>query len=283
MDPASTRVGTRIYLDIPGAEAAMTTTEPRPDISVVIPCYNEEKNLERGVLSEVYEYLDQQAYAWEVIIINDESTDGSRALIERFIEDKEGFSLYDIPHGGKPAAVWAGVEKARGDVVLFTDMDQSTPIRELAKLLPWYEQGYDVVIGSRGMTREGFSLLRKVGSVVFRTLRSLFLLRQISDTQCGFKSCAREVALDVFPRLQFFTQERPTGWKVSAYDVELLYLCERAGYRIKEVVVEWSNRDESETKGQGGELARYFNESIDMAREVIRVQVNQLKGLYDES
>jgi glycosyltransferase involved in cell wall biosynthesis len=261
----------------------MTTKEQAPIISIIIPCYNEEKNLERGVLDEVYQYLNKQDYSWEVIIINDESTDNSKALIEHFIKDKENFSLFDIPHGGKPAGVWAGVQKARGELVLFTDMDQSTPIGELDKLLPWYEKGFDVVVGSRGMTRTGFSLVRKAGSVAFRTLRRLFLLRDISDTQCGFKSCRRQAVLEIFPRLQFFKQrEKPTGWKVSAYDVELLYLFEKAGYRIQEVVVEWSNRDRSDTKGQTGDLARYLNESIDMGKEVLRIKLNQLKGLYDE-
>jgi glycosyltransferase involved in cell wall biosynthesis len=254
-----------------------------PALSIVIPCYNEEKNLERGAMDEVGRYLARQAYSWEVIVSNDGSTDRSKALVERFIEARPGFSLVDIPHGGKPAAVWAGIQRTRGEIVLFTDMDQSTPIHELDKLLPWYEQGYDVVIGSRGISREGFSLVRKLGSFVFRTLRSLFLLRGISDTQCGFKSCRRQVALEVFPRLQFFTQETPTGWKVSAYDVELLYLCERAGYRIQEVIVDWENRDQSDTKGQGSELGRYAHESIEMAKEVVRVTVNQFKGLYDQT
>jgi len=254
-----------------------------PIISVIIPCYNEEKNLERGVLDEVYEYLKRQDCAWEVIVVNDESTDGSKGLIERFVAGKEQFYLFDIPHGGKPAAVWAGIQQARGGIVLFTDMDQSTPIEELGKLLPWYGRGFDVVIGSRGSAREGFSVVRKAGSFVFRTLRSLFLLRDIRDTQCGFKSCRREAALEIFPRLQFFRlQERPAGWKVSAYDVELLYLFERAGYRIKEVVVRWSNRDESETKGQGGELRRYVNESVEMAKEVARIKVNQVRGVYEQ-
>jgi hypothetical protein len=75
---------------------------------------------------------------------------------------------------------------------------------------------------------------------------------------------------------------KPAGWKVSAYDVELLYLFEKAGYQMKEVVVEWRNRDQSDTKSQRGELARYVAESIEMAREVVRVKFNQFKGLYDE-
>jgi dolichyl-phosphate beta-glucosyltransferase len=260
------------------------TQEPRPHISIIIPCYNEEKNLKRGVLDEVYQYLGEQNYAWEVIIVNDESTDNSRDLVERFIENTASFSLLDILHGGKPAAVWAGVQQAEGEIVLFTDMDQSTPIRELGKLYPWYTKDYDVVIGSRGTTREGFSIVRRIGSAVFRDLRRLFLLRSISDTQCGFKSCRRDAALKVFPHLQFFKRkDRPKGWKVSAYDVELLYLFERAGYAIKEIEVEWQNRDESDTKDQKGEMARYLKESVEMAREVIRVQLNRVKGLYDET
>lgn len=258
----------------------METADPVPTLSVIIPCYNEEENLKRGVLHEVHRYLMEQAYSWEVIVANDESTDRSRELVRQFVQDKEGFSLVDVPHGGKPAAIWGGIQKARGQVFLLTDMDQSTPIHELDKLLMWSEEGFDVVIGSRGLMREGFSSLRKLGSVVFRTMRSLFLLRDITDTQCGFKLCRREVALAVFPRLQFLGEERPAGWKVSAYDIEFLYLCERSGYRIKEVPVEWLNRDESDTKGQESEWARYFGESVDMAKEVVRVNMNRLRGLY---
>ncbi len=261
----------------------MSSAVPTPFLSVVIPCYNEARNLEAGVLDEVHDYLVQQPYSWEVIVVNDESTDNSRALVQEIIVRWSHFSLHDIPHGGKPAAVWAGIQQARGEIVLFTDMDQSTPIGEWDKLLPWYEQGYDVVIGSRGRARVGFSPLRQLGSFVFGTLRGLFLLRNIKDTQCGFKSCKRAAALAAFPRLQFFQQrERPKGWKVSAYDVELLYLWEKMGYRIREVEVTWRNRDRSVTKGQSSELRRYVNESLDMARQVLRVKRNAWRGLYDE-
>jgi dolichyl-phosphate beta-glucosyltransferase len=262
----------------------MRTQQPIPHVSVVIPCWNEAKNLEHGVLDQVYRFMAQQSYAWEVIVANDGSTDDSKRLIEPFIEDKPRLTLIDIPHGGKPAAVWAGIQAARGEIVLFTDMDQSTPISELSNLLPWYERGYDVVIGSRGMARQGSSQVRQIGSVVFLALRRTFLLRDIRDTQCGFKSCRRAAALEIFPRLQYFQQkEQPKGWKVSAYDVELLYLFNRAGYRIKEVVVPWRNRDLSDTKSDASELSRYLDESIEMAREVLRVKLNEFRGLYDQS
>lgn len=260
----------------------MLTETQNPSISIIIPCYNEEKNLDRGVLDEVYQYLSEQEFSWEVIVVNDESTDKSKSLIEHIIRERKDFSLLDIPHGGKPAAIWAGVQNAQGKVVLFTDMDQSTPIGELNQLLPWYAQGFDVVIGSRRITREGSSLVRKAGSFVFLTLRRLFLLPNIIDTQCGFKLCRRQVALELFPHLEFLKQrEKPVGWKVTAYDVEFLYLVEKAGYSTKEVRVSWSDRDESDTKSQKGDLARYVNESLQMAKEVVRVKRNQLKGLYD--
>ncbi len=257
--------------------------DTQPFLSVIIPCYNEEKNLERGVLEEVDQYLAAQAFPWEVIVVNDESTDNSRSLVEQSIQEKKGFALVDIPHGGKPAALWAGIQQAEGETLLFTDMDQSTPISELEKLLPWSGEGFDVVIGSRNITREGSSLVRKTGSFVFLSLRRVFLLRDIVDTQCGFKLCRRQVALEIFPYLEFLRQEeKPAGWKVTAYDVEFLHLVDRAGYRIKEVQVLWSNRDESVTKSQGGDLARYMTESMQMAQEVTRVKRNQLKGLYGQ-
>ncbi len=261
----------------------MPSNDQIPFVSVIIPCYNEEKNLKKGVLEEVRQYLAKQAYPWEVIIVNDESTDNSKYLIGQFISDKPAFSLFDIPHGGKPAAVWAGIEKAKGEIVLFIDMDQSTPINELGRLLPWYERGFDIVIGSRGSVRSGYSFLRKAGSFVFLNFRRLFLLHNIHDTQCGFKSARRQAALEIFPRLQFFeVAERPTGWKVTAYDVELLYLFERAGYRIKEVDVDWFNRDESDTKGKKGELGRYIHESVDMVKELIKIKLRQLRGGYNK-
>jgi len=255
----------------------------KPYLSVIIPCYNEGMNLEKGRLEEVYIYLMNQKYNWELIIINDGSTDNSKRLIQRFMADKTQVYLLNISHGGKPVGIWKGVKAAKGDIVLFADMDQSTPIQELDNLLVWFDKGYDVVIGSRHGSREGFSLIRKIGSVVFRNLRRFVLLSQIRDTQCGFKLCRRNAALEVFPNIQYLRQNRkPKTWKVSAYDVELLYLFNRMGYRIKEVFVTWRNRDWSVTKSQKGELARYIKESVEMSSEVLRVKLNQLKGLYNK-
>ena len=254
-----------------------------PELSIVIPCYNELANLEHGCLQEVEEYLAGVNFTWEVIISNDGSTDGSGEFVQRWCESRDGWRAIDVEHGGKPVAVWGGIQAARGDVVLFTDMDQSTPLSEWELLRPYYALGYEVVIGSRGSEREGFSLLRKIGSATFRGIRRAMLLREVADTQCGFKSCVREAALRCFPKLQFFHESRDaSGWTVSAYDVELLFLLERAGYRMAEVPVQWSNRDISETKNDVAGPWRYVHESREMLGEILRVRRNVSRGVYDD-
>ncbi|HHX42364.1 MAG TPA: glycosyltransferase [Chloroflexi bacterium] len=247
-----------------------------PYLTVVVPCYNESENLRRGVLDEMHSYLCEQDYAYEVVVSDDDSTDDSRDLVRQSIATKPAFRLVENAHGGKPSAVWGGIQAARGSIVLFTDMDQSTPIDQIARLLPRFSEGYDVVIGSRGYSRRDFPLYRRLGSAVFRAFRRLLLLRNISDTQCGFKAMRTDVARCLFPRLEAIA--RPTqasGWRVTAFDVELLYLAERAGLAIAEVVVEWSDRDVSRGKGKS-----YWRESKEMAEQVWRIKRNAWRGLY---
>jgi glycosyltransferase involved in cell wall biosynthesis len=250
-------------------------------LSIVIPCYNEENNLKRGVLDQVYDFLKNQKFDWEVLVCNDESTDNSLKLAQDFASKHKSFRVLDLPHGGKPSAVWGGIQQAKYPVVLFTDMDQSTPLKESLKLLPYFDQGYDVVIGSRGTQREGNSLLRKIGGKVFLLGRRLFLLPNIVDTQCGFKAIKTDLAKKIFPNLQFFKDKGDTkGWRVSAFDVELLFMAQKWGYKIKEVKVNWVNEDTSSTKG---DLAkRYQKETKQMLQEIIRVKTNDLRGFYDQ-
>ncbi len=163
------------------------------------------------------------------------------------------------------------------------DADFSHQPKVIPEMIKEIENGYEVVVGSRGAGRHGSSPIRRLSSIVFRGLRRFLLLRKISDTQCGFKSCVRRVALEVFPRLRSIAQHHPpTGWKVSAFDVEFLYLLQRYGCAVKEVAVRWSNRDQSDTKGQEtGRVLQYVRESIEMAEEVVRVKLNEIRGLYD--
>jgi dolichyl-phosphate beta-glucosyltransferase len=252
-------------------------------ISIIIPCWNEQKNLEQGVLNEIKGYLNNQSYTWEVIIVDDGSSDQSKQIIEGFKQNNSGFTLIEIPHSGKLTAIWTGICSANGEILLFTDMDQSTPIEESKKLLPFYDLGFDVVIGSRGVHRYGTSLVRKTGSVFFRFIRQMIILRHISDTQCGFKSFRRDAALRVFPKLICKKKPgNPTGWKVSAFDVELLFLLELHGYTVKEVNVQWENRDISDTKDLGKSRNSYLRESYQMVLEVLSIKWNQVTGQYDQ-
>lgn len=250
-------------------------------LSIVIPCYNEENNLKRGVLNDVYSFLTKQPFDWEVLVCNDESTDNSLKLVKEFVSKHQGFKVLDLLHGGKPSAVWGGIQKAKYPIVLFTDMDQSTPLKESLKLLPYFDQGYSVVIGSRGAVRQGASLIRKIMARGFLSGRRLFLLHNIVDTQCGFKAIKTDLAKKIFPNLQFFKDKSDKkGWRVSAFDVELLFMAQKWGYKIKEVLVKWKDEDSSTTKGD--DTKRFKKESQQMLQEIIRVKYNDLRGFYDQ-
>lgn len=247
-------------------------------ISIIIPNYNEKGNLERGVLDQVYDYLKHVKFDWEVIISDDGSVDGSKEIAEKFARSHKNFRVLPNKHGGKAKAVWAGIKKAKGDIILFTDMDQSTPLKEVEKLLPWFDKGYDVVFGSRGTERENFNLLRQITSWGFRTVRSLFLLKGVNDTQCGFKAFRTESAKRVFPHLSTLSEKaKSKGWTVSAFDVELLFMSEKIGSKLKEVSVIWKDEDTSTGKNKN-----FVKESVDMLKQILQVKINDLKGKYDK-
>ena len=160
-------------------------------------------------------------------------------------------------------------------------MDQSTPLKELTKLLPFFNKGYDVVIGSRGVSREGNSLIRKIMARGFLLGRRLVLLPKIIDTQCGFKAIKTDLAKKIFPNLQFFKDKSDKkGWRVSAFDVELLFMAQKWGYKIKEVEVDWKNEDLSTTKGD--DSTRFQKESKQMLQEIVRIIRNNIQGVYDQ-
>lgn len=250
-----------------------------PYLSVIIPCYNEHENLKRGVLEGVYKFLRKKKFSWEVVISDDGSTDDSKALIKNQIPKFKNFRLLENPHGGKPSALFYGIKVAKGEFVLFTDLDQSTPIDQLDKLLSHLNKEFEVVIGSRGLERKDFPVYRKLGSAVFATFRKSLLLRGINDTQCGFKLFKRAIVEIAFPKLQFFkSKQRTKGWKVTSYDVELLHIISKMGHSIKEVDVDWKDEDKSKTKGGG--ISRYVRESKEMLTQILRVKLNDIRGDY---
>ncbi len=250
-------------------------------LSVIIPSYNEAENIRRGVLAEVRDFLKKQDFSWEVIVSDDGSPDKeSRKLAQDFCKANPGFRFLDNEHAGKPFAVWSGIQEARGEIVLFTDMDQSTPLTEIKKLLPYFHEGYDIVIGSRGLERKKSSLFRRLASMIFREFRRSVLLTEIIDTQAGFKAFRSEVAREIFPLLAIMRapREKTVGWKVTSFDVELLVAGEMRGYKIVEVPVSWEDRDVS--RGKSRSTIKFIDESLEMVNEVIRVKFNQLRGFY---
>jgi len=247
-------------------------------LSIVIPNFNEKENLDRGVLEEVYNYLKKVRYNYEVLISDDGSTDGSKEIAEKFARSHQGFRVLPNPHGGKAKAVYAGIKAAKGEIVLFTDMDQSTPLKEVEKLLPWFDEGFDVVFGSRGKARENFPWYRQLTSWGFRVVRGIFLLRHVVDTQCGFKAFKTTVAKKLFPLLSVLRdQKQSTGWTVSAFDVELLFLAEKYNHHLKEVDVAWKDEDVATNKDK-----RFIKESTDMLKQILQVKKNDLQGKYDQ-
>ncbi len=214
-----------------------------PTVSIVIPCYNEEVNLQAGCLAHVAAYAEQAGDILEVLVVDDGSADRSRDLVAALAVANPKLRLLAEPHRGKAGAVIAGILAASGTYVLFTDMDQATPIEELEKLRPYFRQDYDVVVGSRRGRRAGAPLVRRLMATGFIMLRRLILdLGAVTDTQCGFKALRTDLARTVCERLRIFRPgvQQASGAAVTAgFDAELLFVARRLGARTVEVPVTW--------------------------------------------
>ncbi|HVZ67418.1 MAG TPA: glycosyltransferase [Patescibacteria group bacterium] len=246
-------------------------------LSIVIPSYNEMTNLRKGVLNKVEYYLKKNKYNFEVIIVDDGSNDGSREFVKSFIKDNKGFKLIENPHTGKAGAVTAGVLAAKGDYVLFTDMDQAVPIDELEKLLPFVENGYDIVIGSRSGSRRGAPLTRRIMSKSMMILRAgLVGLSEIHDTQCGFKLFNKKSAHDIFEKIKFLHKgyhSIKNSSVTAGFDVELLYIGSKMGYKIKEVPIDWLYVETRRVSP--------IKDSIDGLLDLLRIKGNISKKAYE--
>jgi glycosyltransferase involved in cell wall biosynthesis len=210
-----------------------------PHLSIVIPAYNEEAAIRAGKLAQVADWLKQQPFESELIVVNDDSRDQTAALAQSYAS-----RVLTIPHAGKAAAVIAGIRAAGGEYVLFSDMDQATPIQEAPKLLAALDRGCDVAAGSRGVVRQGAPFGRYILSWGQVVLKSVLLGLRITDTQCGFKAFKRQAALEIIDHLVVYAPERlgtVEGPSVtSGFDVEFLLVAQRMGYPIAEVPVQWT-------------------------------------------
>ncbi len=246
-------------------------------LSVIIPCYDEMANLQKGVLDKIEHFLEKKKFAYEVIVVDDGSKDGSVAFLKKFIKDNPHFILIQNPHYGKAGAVTTGMLKATGSYRLFTDMDQATPIEEVNKLLPFLEsKEYDIAIGSRNDVRKGAPAIRLLISKSAILLRKMIIgIREISDTQCGFKLFTSEAAETVFTKFrdlkEGFTQVKGTAITFGL-DIEILYLAKQKGFKVKEVGIEWLH---VETR-----RVNPVSDSIQGIKDLLRIKRNILAGKY---
>ena len=235
-------------------------------LSIVIPAYNEEQRLPES-LPQVIDFVRQQSYSTEVLVVDDGSVDKTADIIRAFREDAPFISLIQVEHGGKGHAVRAGMLQASGEYLFLCDSDLSMPIEEVNKFLPPALERYDVAIASReveGAHRFGEPGYRHLMGRVFNAIVNVLAVRGIQDTQAGFKCFRRPAAQKIF-NLQTIK-----GW---GFDVEVLYIAQRHQMRIVEVPINWHYKDRSQV--------RPVHDTYNMLREVLNVRLNSWNGRYD--
>jgi glycosyltransferase involved in cell wall biosynthesis len=249
----------------------------RPHLSIVIPAYNEERRLPR-TLERVIAYVKARSFTAEILVVDDGSTDGTASVVEQMLLAHPILRLIRNDHRGKAYTVRTGVLASRGRYVLFCDADLATPIEEWDKLGAYLEAGYDVAIGSReglGAIRYDEPWYRHAMGRVFNWVVRIVAVGGFQDTQCGFKAFRYEVAQDIFRRVHLYADNAPLvkGAAVTGFDVELLFLAIKRGYRVKEMPVEWHYGTETKVHP--------LRDSLRNLRDTLTVRWNDLRGVYN--
>lgn len=237
-------------------------------LSVIVPAYNEEKRL--GVtLKSIDEYLRRQNYEYEILVVNDGSKDGTAGLVKSFESQIKNLHLIDNKDNhGKGYVVRQGMLEAKGDLRLFTDADNSTSIDHLDNFSPYIDQGFGVIIGSIAVAGHKVSsgsepvwrrILGKLGNLFIQ----IMAVPGIHDTQRGFKLFTAEAVNKIFPKLTI------TRW---GFDIEVLALARKFGFRIKELPVDWHNDPNSKVG-----LKAY----IQVLLETVKIRWNLVTGKYN--
>ena len=230
-------------------------------ISIVIPAYNEKKRI-RGSLSEVFAFMSDSGMEYEIIVVDDGSSDGTSRIVESMAADSPKVILVRYEKNrGKGHALRTGALVAKGDFVLVMDADLSTPMEELWKMMPYLAKGeYDIAIGSRALALS--DIIRKqpwwrqgMGKMFNKIVKTL-VIGDFSDTQCGFKLFAGNVARTLFGEAKI---DR------FAYDVEILARAKKKGYRILEVPIRWVDSPESKVDP--------LKDSLQMLADLVRIRV----------
>jgi dolichyl-phosphate beta-glucosyltransferase len=236
--------------------------------SIVIPAYNEGERL-RATLEKVIAYVRGRNWNAEIIVVNDGSTDNTLKIVQEFTDREPAVRLFENrSNRGKGYSVANGMMNARGDIIVFSDADLSSPIEEMPKLLTAIEKGADIAIGSRwlnaALQTQRQSFHRQLFGRIFNFLLRLVLGLKFKDTQCGFKAFTRRATRKLVPL------QRIEGW---GFDPELLFLAHKFGCRVEEVPVKWGHA--------GGSRIQPFADGVRMFQEMVRIRWYDLTGRYD--
>ncbi len=233
-------------------------------ITLVIPVFNEQERIAKTLYS-VKDYLSQQSYSSDVMIIDDGSNDLTSEVVrvvdiysEEVKEQNSGVLVENVKNVGKGYSIAKGLLMAKGDIIAFTDADCSTPIEEIERLISKINEGYDVVIGSRNLKASNVidrPALRAVLSKGFNVVAGALGLMNVSDSQCGFKAYRREVARDVAQR------QKTYGY---CFDVEHIHMAKKLGYKVAEVPVSWKHDD--------GSTLSLLNDSLIMFLDLLKIR-----------
>lgn len=237
-------------------------------LSVIIPSYNEAHRIGKTLLS-VSEFLKKQAFQSEILVVSDGSKDETASVVNALKNQIPNLSVINNQENhGKGWVTRQGMLAARGDIRLFMDADNSTKIEEIEKFLPYFEQGFDLVIGSRRISGAVIAvhqgLLRDFLGGVFRFIVHTLVPVSVTDSQCGFKAFSARAASAIFPKQTIYR------W---AFDVEILALAKRLGFKIKEVPIIWVNDTESHVK---------FSGMVKMLLEILQIRWNLWTNKYRE-
>ncbi len=239
---------------------------PPPLLSIIIPAHNEENRLPR-TLEQVSAFLAQQSYEAEVLVVENGSSDRTLEVAEAFASQHKNMRVIRMAERGKGLAVRHGMLAALGQYRFMCDADLSMPIEEVNKFLPPALQAFDIAIGSRevkGAKRYDEPFHRHFGGRFVNLIIRFFILPQLQDTQCGFKCFRAEVAEDLFRR------QTLDGW---SFDIELLFIAYRRGYRVIEIPIDWYYRAESKVSA--------VRDAMRMIGDIFRIRANARRGLYD--